>query len=258
MRNVLLSVLGLMILGGCATQTDDASAPAAETTDTSNDEIIGGTPTTGDPAIVALYGTKEGQEGGSLCTATLITPTVLLTAAHCVSPETVGEGVTFRALLGANLTDATTPSPSIPVSEVHFDPEFSAQNLPNGHDIAVAILAQPHTATPIPWNKKPLSQSLVGTKVRAVGYGLNDGFGQKGAGIKRQSQLKLNKFDTKLVSTGGFLNTICSGDSGGPILANVDGKETVIAVNSYGLIFCLAASSSTRVDTYKSFVEQYL
>ena len=76
--------------------------------------------------------------------------------------------------------------------------------------------------------------------------------------MKRQSQLKLNKFDTKLVSTGGFLNTICSGDSGGPILAKVDGKETVIAVNSYGLIFCLAASSSTRVDTYKSFVEQYL
>lgn len=261
MRNVLVSVLGLMLLAGCAAETssDSSSSTSGAATDTSNDEIIGGTADTADPAIIALFAHKEGDNQGSLCTSTLIAPTVLLTAAHCVSPQTVGEGMTFVALTGPSLVDSTNPSGQIAVAETHFDPEFDSNNLPNGHDIAVAILAQPYAGvTPMPWNKGAIPSSLAGTKVRAVGYGLNNGIGQSGAGVKRQAQIKLNSIDSKMISTGSAISGICSGDSGGPILAKINGVETIIAVNSYGLIFCLGASHSTRVDAYKSFVEQYV
>ena len=94
--------------------------------------------------------------------------------------------------------------------------------------------------------------------MRIVGYGLNDGFGQKGAGIKRTAKTKLTNFTDKLVTHGTWTQRICQGDSGGPVLAKVNGVETVIGVNSYGFIFCLGTSNSTRVDTYKSFVEGFL
>ena len=38
----------------------------------------------------------------------------------------------------------------------------------------------------------------------------------------------------------------------------IGGVETVIGVNSFGILLCLFEASSTRVDTYKSFVEKYL
>jgi secreted trypsin-like serine protease len=251
MKALSCVAIGLLAVG-CAAE----SAGTNESVD--DNEIIGGTDWAGDPAIVALYGKKPGEKKGMLCTSTLIAPTVLLTAAHCVDPAVVGEGLVYNALLGAVLTDQSNPSPRIPVRETHFDPQFDKNQLMNGHDIAVAILETPHTATPIPWNRSPLPQSLVGQNIRLVGYGLNDGFGQTGAGTKRQSRIKVNKIDDKLIETGSFGSTMCSGDSGGPVLANLNGVETVIGVNSFGMIYCIGAGNSTNIATYTSFVDQYL
>src|SRR6266542_6196421 len=41
--------------------------------------IIGGTPDSGDPAVILLRGSF-----GGFCSGTLVAPTVVLTAAHCV------------------------------------------------------------------------------------------------------------------------------------------------------------------------------
>jgi secreted trypsin-like serine protease len=251
MKALSCVAIGLLAVG-CAAE----SAGTRESVD--DNEIIGGTEWAGDPAIVALYGKKPGEEKGMLCTSTLIAPTVLLTAAHCVDPAVVGEGLVYTALLGAKLTDQANPSPRIPVRSTHFDPQFDKNQLMNGHDIAVAILETPHTAAPMPWNRNPLPDSLVGTQIRVVGYGLNDGFQQTGAGIKRQHRIKVNGIDNLFVKTGSFGGTICSGDSGGPVLANINGVETVIAVNSFGMIYCIHEANSTNTATYASFVDQYL
>ncbi len=50
----------------------------------------------------------------------------------------------------------------------------------------MAILAEPITdIAPIPWHRSPLTSSFTGQDARLVGYGLNDGFNQTGAGTKR-------------------------------------------------------------------------
>ena len=58
--------------------------------------------------------------------------------------------------------------------------------------------------------------------------------------------------------TGGFGKGICQGDSGGPILMELNGEMTVVGVNSFGMILCLTEASSTRVDKYLDFVNEYV
>lgn len=252
-----LSLLGAIGLG-CGAEPGAPASPAEQAIAEAQQPIIGGTPTTGDPAVVALYGIKPGADKGALCTATIISPTVVLTAAHCVDPSIVGTDLVYNVLTGNDLTDKAHPSQKLAVKETHFDPLFDHNNILNGHDIAVAILETPTTIKPIAWNSEPLDLALKGQSARIVGYGLNDGFGQKGAGVKRVATVKLNDFDDLLVKTGDLLHTICSGDSGGPVLMKVGGVEKVVGVNSFGIVFCLFSGNSTRVDKYASFVKSFL
>jgi secreted trypsin-like serine protease len=220
--------------------------------------IIGGEEDQGDPSIVALYAREPDAEAGSLCTAEIISPTVVLTAAHCVHPELVGAKAQFWVLTAWNLMDSEHPSPRLAVKEVHYHEGFSKANLLNGNDIAVAILAEPTDLKPLAINRQSIASSLVGDDVRIVGYGLNKHFGGKGAGTKRQATLPLDGVDDKFVLTGTWGKGICSGDSGGPVLAKVDGVEQIIGVNSFGFLYCFGNSRSTRVDSYLDFVDRFL
>jgi secreted trypsin-like serine protease len=245
---VVAVVAGLMM--GCAAETPSADYDATESA------IINGVETTGWTSVVALYGKKPGADKGVLCTATVVAPTVLLTAAHCVDPATAGEGNVYNMLTAANLVDHDHPSPKIAVSEVHWDPQFSEQNLQGGHDIAVAILAEPTTLAPMKFNRSALSGLQ---QARLVGYGLNNGQAQTGAGIKRTAQVPVASIDQKFVVTGSFGGTtMCNGDSGGPVLATIGGEDVVVGVNSFGFIQCMGTGSSTLVDKYLSFVDQYV
>lgn len=244
----VLMVVGAMVMG-CASET-------SENVDATGSAIINGQETQGYTSIVALYGKKPGADKGVLCTATVVSPTVLLTAAHCVAPATAGEGNEYVMLTSHTLVDQANPSPKFKVKEVHWDPQFNAQNLQGGHDIAVAILEEPTTLAPVKFNRNPLSGL---SSARLVGYGLNNGQAQTGAGIKRTAEVPVASVDDKFVVTGSwFGTTMCSGDSGGPVLANINGEDTVVGVNSFGFIQCMGTGSSTRVDQYLGFVDQYV
>lgn len=255
-----LSLFALAATLGCGAPAESPADSPEDPTAQNENAIIGGVADTGDPSIIALYAKEPDKMAGALCTATIISPTVVLTAAHCVHPDLVGAKAEFNVLTAPDLTDPSKPSPRLKVKEVHWDPLFSRLNILDGHDVAVAILESPTTLTPIAWNKNPLPTDLTGKIVRLVGYGLNDSVNKKGAGVKRQLSIKLNSFDDKFVKTGSLIpwKGICQGDSGGPVLAKIGGVETVIGVNSFGILLCLFEASSTRVDTYKSFVEKYL
>ncbi|MCG8417314.1 MAG: trypsin-like serine protease [Proteobacteria bacterium] len=247
-KTLVLLVSGLFL--GCAVGEDNLNV--------TDEEIVGGTPTAGDPAVVAVYAREPGADRGSLCTGTVIAADVVLTAAHCVFPDLVGADAEFSVLLGHDITDPDTRGPEIPAAAVHYDEQFNPNNLTNGHDIAVVILSERVDIEPVPYRREALPSSFVGDPVRIIGYGLNNGFSQSGAGVKREADVNLNGFDSKLVRTGRFGRNICNGDSGGPVLMEIDGQETIIGVNSFGFIFCLFEASSTRVDTYSDFVDQFI
>lgn len=250
----------LLLCGLAACQGMDADVDVDET----DDAIIGGVEDPGDPAVMAVA--AVGADGrGALCTSTLISPTVLLLAAHCVFPSLIPANPTFIALRGTKIIgDGATPV-RLPVKSVHYDPLFSPLNLAGGHDIAVAILQSPITdATPIAINRAALAQSLVGKQVRIVGYGNNNGgfppfIPGTGAGTKRQAMTRINGVTPILVNIGTFFTGTCQGDSGGPAFYRFpDGVERVVGVTSFGINGCRLGGSDTRVDAYQPFIDTYL
>jgi V8-like Glu-specific endopeptidase len=218
--------------------------------------IIGGTVDTGDPAVVVLYAQQPGANGGSLCTAEIVSAHVVLTAAHCVSPSEVGAGAQFTVFTG---TDINQPTQQLAVRETHFDPQFDINNLGAGHDIAVAILANATTITPLRMNRAALTQAHVGQPVRFVGYGLSNAQTQTGAGTKRQTTTTLSGFDNVLLQFNDGVHETCNGDSGGPAFMDLGGGgEVIVGLTSFGDVNCNQGGYDTRVDKMAAFVDPYV
>jgi V8-like Glu-specific endopeptidase len=225
-----------------------ACAPTNVPTGESRGKIIGGSIDTGDPAVVVF---------NDSCTAELISPHVLLTAAHCVNPPPSGPVSIFTGV------DKNDPAGvTVPVKEFHANPLWDPNVDASPHDIAVLILADPLNLTPIAINRAPLDQSLVGQPVRIVGYGQsstpsgpNDGFG-----VRRQATAPLLSFDTSFVRVGNPTANQCFGDSGGPALMTINNVEVIVGVDSFGEAgeTCLQSNGDTRVDEELDFIDPFV
>jgi MYXO-CTERM domain-containing protein len=254
------SALLLVLAAGCT----GGYAPV----DAIQQEIIGGSLDTGDPAVVLLFQTIAGQQGGAICTGEVISPHVILTAAHCTGGEDPAQAAsaTWRVYLGSDFGLATARD-LLPVKEAHFNPAFDVKNLTAGNDVGVAILRDPLPAsiTPLPFNRTGLDSSHNGKQVRFVGYGLStvtiDSAGNPqgdGAGVKRQTTTTLTEFNTKLLHFADGTHETCNGDSGGPAFMNIGGREVIIGVTSFGDISCSQGGFDTRIDTITSFIDPYV
>jgi V8-like Glu-specific endopeptidase len=218
--------------------------------------IIGGEADTGDPGVVAVYAQQIGATSGFLCTGSVIAPTVVLTAAHCVSPEETGAGARFVVLTAANVNKRG--GQQLAVREVHANPRWSPDALENGHDEGIVILQEPTSIAPLPFNRKPITAAMVGAPLRLVGYGLNDGVEQTGAGVKRQAMTKLHAVDGALLQVGDRKKGTCNGDSGGPAFMKLGGVETIVGTTSYGNATCTDGGFDARVDVDLDFIEPFL
>jgi secreted trypsin-like serine protease len=225
--------------------------------------IVGGTTDDGDPAVVALI--RQGRTGEEICTGEIISPTTVLTAAHCVAPDPqTGASAwdTFSVVLG---TDTRQSSQRVPVSSVHYDPQWMGTPDPAqspegaGHDVGVALLAQPiPNITPLPVSTAPMTQAQVGQPVRLVGYGITDGTFQMGDGVKRQVTTSLVQILTGVLYIGRAGQQGCQGDSGGPALMRNGAQEVIVGLTSSGDNACTRGGYYTRLDTVTSFLTPYL
>src|SRR5947209_8323757 len=86
-----------------------ACSPAAAPVAASDQPIVGGTVSADDPAVVLILGAKPGAPIATLCTGEVVSPHVVLTAAHCVSPALVGDGVIFQVFTAADYSAGDAP-----------------------------------------------------------------------------------------------------------------------------------------------------
>ena len=255
-KSVLAALLCLGA-GACdgARETNGAPATTAATPEEAQ-PIIGGETDTGDPSVVAVYAQQLGATSGFLCTGSVIAPTVVLTAAHCVSASETGANARFVVLTADNIN--RPGGQQLAVKEVHANPRWSAKNLENGHDQGIVILAQPTTLAPLPFNAHALAASSTGASLRIVGYGLDDGVDQTGAGVKRQALTKLGSVEDTLIEVGNSQKGTCNGDSGGPAFMKLGGVETIVGTTSYGDETCSDGGYDARVDTDLDFIQPFL
>ncbi|KYF50527.1 hypothetical protein BE08_17010 [Sorangium cellulosum] len=247
-------VVAAACLSACAAEVNEL--PLSET-DTLSAAIIGGTIDEGDPAV-AYLGIYEKRPAGNVvihnCTAALIAPTVLLTAAHCMNFQHVDSGPIGQAFFG---TDTYGEGTWVDVKEVHYDHAWNKDRKRDGHDIAVAILEEPVAIEPLPYNRTP-TEFVAGDTVRLIGFGRDD---EGWAGTKRHVTTIINTVEPLLLGLGDADHHTCWEDSGGPALMDVNGVPTIVGVTSFGestdTNICVNGWD-TRVELYRDFIDQFV
>ena len=231
-----LTLGALLAVASCQDETPGALRQAITT----------GTPTSGDPAVVALV-----LGGRMSCSATLIAPRVILTAAHCL-PQT-GTRPTVR--FGA---DAESPvlERGILASRVH--PAFDRVTLT--HDIGVALLdgLAPDGVTPAVLPDRALEGTAVGASIRVVGFG-ETAVDAGDLGVKREGIAIVDALEATTFTLRPAPSQPCHGDSGGPAFLTVDGLERLVGVTSAGDLLCSTFGRDVRVDAYlDAFIQPFV
>jgi hypothetical protein len=226
-RSLLLLLLG-HVAGACGGQPPAQQVAAA---------ITDGNLDNGHPAVGLLQAGTSGKV--LLCTGTLIGPRTVITAAHCIR---TGEVHTITLQGTAYQAASALQHPA-------WNPEDSSH--PN--DLAIIKLSQAPAITPVPIAKRA---PWVGEKITLVGFGATaqglEDLGTKRWAINYVEVVQEKRFS--LYGTGNGTGSTCKGDSGGPALLAVDGKEPLIGVSSAGLPDCGTLAWETRVDAYWDWI----
>ncbi|MBE2248459.1 MAG: trypsin-like serine protease [Myxococcus sp.] len=236
---VLSTVLaGTVLVSACGQVDLQAPASAA----TSQQEIIGGAVTMGDPAVVALV-VGFGGRYSSYCTGSLIGPKTVLTAAHCIYAQ--GRTAPYSVAFG---TYASSPTSVVRVVGQVAHPRYSGQS----NDFGLLQLERAVTNVPVVrLNEATMPSSLLGVAVRHSGFGVTDGATQTGGGTKREVSTPLRRIGNTSFESGGMGKQTCQGDSGGPAFMVFPGDitERQVGVVSYGDQGCQSFGVDMRVDT---------
>jgi Trypsin len=221
------------------------------------------------------------EEGRFRCSATLVTPTVLLTAAHCTDGVVGSVLVTFDSVIAeqppspfpvaANpaegYTDAEITAAGYLSGTAFTHPDYSGfTDLNNWNDVGVVVLDDPVTdiapATLAPLNyldqfAQPLLNQTIfelvgyGTEVRKPVSGPQKPQPMSYPLIRRYTTAPGQKLTPQILQMNGNPNDVrggggtCFGDSGGPAFLN----GYVVGVTSYGYTAnCRYLDGYQRVD----------
>ena len=221
--------------------------------DDSQEKIINGTDESGHPAVVALIE----QSGWPKCTGTLISPTVVLTAAHCLLTD---RGLNVPAAVEVGSLVGRAGNQQIPVSSylIRDGWQMRTGGFDYNFDIALLYLAAPASVTPVAYSGLNPS-GLLQQEILAVGYGNNNGFANSGGGVKRSVTLTITEaieFYFIATWTSGVPLDTCQGDSGGPALYQGARGLEVIGVVSNGPTFCQGSTQYTSVSAHIPWLTQ--
>jgi hypothetical protein len=241
----------------CADRADrEAPRAAAEA-------ILGGDADVTTHGVVAILITKPGRTPFTWCSGVVVSPHVVVTAAHCVDPDELDPGSTLSIYTGDVFTyGVTKPAPStlFTIRATHMVDGFSPLTAPTeGKDLGVAVTTDALPVAPLTMNRAPLDGSVVGGTARLVGYGDATDMSPATAGTRREILLPVTKLDANFLVEQGEAGASCEGDSGGATFLTLGGAPVVAGIHAanVGRTSCVGgANYDTRIDLYAaSFVD---
>lgn len=202
----------------------------------------------GHPAVFGMImngSDSNGDESESVCTAFLVAPDLLLTAAHCLQH-------TYSISLIANGTNLEKTQKGTEVTSERFGghPAFVSPNedmspvalqKSRSTDIGYIVLRKAAAGvTPFPVHAITDSNSamiLSGLEVTLVGYGasrfqgMNADYGTSSMLVKKQGKKTISGIRPNYAILMGEKNGALPGDSGGPEIAKINGVTKVVGLN---------------------------
>ena len=272
-------------------KTDKSSTSSTSSTTTSSGSsststvspmIIGGTSTsiTSAPWMAQLWyyddkGTSDtGDDLGFFCGGTVVAPTKILTASHCVKGynwHAYGAIVTGTDQLPTTDSSGNTDLHGGTVSGIWQQwnhPSYNSTTVDN--DVAVLTLPNPITATPIRMaTSSDTASYAAGTSAKVYGWGrtssTSDDISQtlQSATLPVQSDSTCSGYygsdfiaghmvcaGTPATGSDSGTITACNGDSGGPLIVN----NRIVGIVSWGVQDCVAKGAYSVFTKVKAYV----
>jgi secreted trypsin-like serine protease len=252
---ILIALACAVALGALLASPSASAAPKARAS------IIGGG--AANPAQWT-FATAIFRKGRLHCGGSVISPTRVLTAAHCV----LGFDLASFAVI-VSRPDLRSPigGEVLGVASARIHPDYEATGL---HDVAVLNLSRPTSAAPVTLTSPAddLASTQVGGLLRVAGWGARNPLGLRLSSILRKTTERVRNgrrclkaytgdiFDPALMICAlgkrikrlrrpAIHRSACIGDSGGALIADTPAGPRQVGIVSYGGPLCGLAAAPT-------------
>jgi len=197
--------------------------------------IVNGDPTAEPAAVTALTVEYDGSLYGPFCSATLISATWALTAAHCVHAMNDDyAGADVYMVTGADLLTTGVES-SVKVARGIAHPDYDDSTYTDDIGLLELTGAGLPSITPIPLNTDMVTSAWIDEELRFVGYGITNDNAED-MGTKRYADIPIVNLDMEIIYAWDPDDgqNVCQGDSGGAAFEMLGGGDYELAgVNAF-------------------------